>query len=155
METLKSLHDYTMDELNELYEKGERPDPDELDGHYSGGVPAVSSENILGTLSRPTYLLSKLGLLPWSGKTFSGEQRRGDNRLLLNQISVAPFEFLQGTSKHDGDECLILDYDLDENSFLMKYFRDEVRRVEDHLVLGQMYFKPTSNLVLYFALEQS
>lgn len=155
METLRSLHDHTVEELNELYASGDRPDPDQLDGDFSGGVPAVSSENWLGTLSTPTYLLSKFGLLPWSGKSFSSEKRQGDNRLLFNQVSTAPFEFVQGTSKHDGDECLVLDYDIDQNPFLLKYIHDEVRRIEDHLVLGQMYFKPTSSLILYFALERS
>lgn len=155
MATLKSLHRYTLDELNELYADGERPDPSDIDGNFSGGVPAVSSENLLGKLSLPTYFLSKLGLLPWSGKSFFANDRRGHNRLLLNRFSVAPFEYRPGSSAHDGEDCLVLDYGIDENPFVLDFIRDEVRRIQDGLVLGQMYFKPTASLVLYFALQRS
>ncbi|MFB6344779.1 MAG: hypothetical protein ABEK50_03275 [bacterium] len=155
MATLRSLHDYSLAELHELYRQGERPDPSELDGDFEGGVPAVSSESLLGKLSLPTYFLSKLNLLPWSGKSFSADTQRGHNRLLFSKFSLAPFEFRTDASREDGETCLVLDYGIEENSFLLNVIRDEVRQVKDDLILGQMYFKPTSSLVLYFALENN
>ncbi len=154
MASLNLLKSCSFEQLNELYSEGEKPNPKILDGDYKGGVPAVSSESLLGTLSKPTSLLSSFGILPWSGKSFSASEGSGRNRI-LDRLDVAPFEVKDGRSLYDGGSCLILDYSIDENSFVFDYIRDEVRSIDDGVLLGQMYFTPTSELVLYFSLERS
>lgn len=154
MNFIGSLHEYSDSELGDLYRESDPPDPGSLDGHFFGNVPAVGSDSLLGTLNRPVSFLSGLGVLPWRGKSFSSDEGTGDNRLLLRRFKTAPFEFREATSVFDGDSCLVLDYSLEENSFLFNYIRDEVRKISENVLLGQMYFKPTSSLVLYFALEK-
>lgn len=154
MASLDLLEDCTFDQLNEMYGDGEVPDPDRLDGDFRGSVPAVSSDSLLGTLSRPTSILSGFGLLPWSGKSFRASEGTGHNRL-LDRLSVAPFEVDQGVSWYDDRECLVLDYGIEGNPFVLGVIRDEVREVDSGVLLGQMYLEPTSSLVLYFALEQN
>jgi hypothetical protein len=116
-------------------------------------VPAVSSESLLGILSKPTSLLSNFGILPWSGKSFSARDGRGHNRI-LDRLDVGSFEVREGQSLHDGGSCMVLDYAIDENSFVFNYVRDEVRSIDDGVLLGQMYFTANSELVLYFSLER-
>jgi hypothetical protein len=49
----------------------------------------------------------------------------------------------------------VLDYSIEGNPFVFDFIRDEVRALDDGVLLGQMYFTPTSELVLYFSLERS
>lgn len=154
MASLDLLEDCTFEQLNEMYGEGKAPDPEDLDGDFRGGVPAVASDSLLGTLSRPTSMLSSFNLLPWSGKSFRSSQGGGHNRI-LDRLSVAPFEVRKGLSKYDGDDCLVLDYGVEGNPFVLDFLRDEVREVDSGVLLGQMYFNPTSSLVLYFALERN
>jgi hypothetical protein len=151
---LESLFDKSIDELHDLYRGGTEPEPSDLDADYRGSVPGVVSESVLGKLSWPTAVLSRWGLLPWRGKRFSREEGRGSNQVLFQNLSVAPFEFLSAESLFDGDPCLLLNYGISQNPFILNYLRDEVRRIDDGILLGQMYFKPTSSLALYFALER-
>jgi hypothetical protein len=148
------LEDCTFEQLNEMYREGEKPDREDLDGDFEGGVPAVSSESLLGMLSKPTSLLSSFGVLPWSGKSFSSDEESGRNRI-LDRLDVAPFEVREGRSNLDGESCLVLDYSIEGNPFVFDFIRDEVRAIDDGVLLGQMYFTPTSELVLYFSLERS
>lgn len=154
MASLDLLENCSFEQLNELYAEGEKPASDVLDGDFTGGVPAVSSESILGILSKPTSLLSNFGILPWSGKSFSASEKTGHNRI-LDRLDVASFEVKEGRSLYDGSSCLVLDYSIDENPFIFDYIRDEVREIDDGVLLGQMYFTPRSELVLYFSLERA
>lgn len=154
MFSIDSLFEKSSDELSRLYGKGSVPDSREMGERYRGTVPGVESRTFLGRLSKPISLLSNVGLLPWLGKSFSTSDGRGNNRVLMNRFQVAPFEFYRDTSLFDDEPSLVLDYGIDENPFPLGLIRDEVREIADDLLLGQIYLKPTSSLVLYFALER-
>lgn len=149
------MHEYSLDSLNNLYKSGECPKPSELYGDYAGTVPAVETNNILGKLSWPTYMLSKLGVIPWEGKSFAPNKKEGHNRLLFDRFTTAQFSTKIDQSWLDHNDCLLLDYNINKNPAILSVIRDEVRQVKNGILLGRMYFKPTKTFILYFALQRT
>ncbi len=144
--------------LGALYAKGTPPRLSELDGTPQGRMLAW-----VGPLGRDRALravgrFARSSGFPWGGKSFQsqGDARgRGINRVKLLG-DVFPFETRFGPSALDGRPCLILDYDLKDNPWLIRQIHDELREVGRGVFLGPAMWKarPAPKLVLFFAIER-
>lgn len=156
--SLRKLQQDTVAQLDRTYRNASFPNTDRLKGDFQGSVPKVRSDTYLASAFKPIETMSNQGVLPWLVKSFysTGDSVEGINRILLDRLKLFKFETFKGSSLFDSRECLVLDYDIPENPFFMKFIRDELRQVHENLFLGQMYLTTplTDTSVLYFALEQ-
>lgn len=93
--------------------------------------PGTFVDRVLGGLIR---------LLIWRGKTFRTD---GDGTSLKNLISPLSLPLFQAEVYHADSwfsegHAVILDYS--RSSFLVRMIRDEIRRVDDGLYLGQVFW---------------
>ena len=106
-------------ELEQLYEAGTAPEPDELDGEFYVVVP--------------WFPWTSLELLKHrKSADFTGE---GDNVLLDGTIRFGHFRL-----EKEGDSLLI-NYDVPENKAVMRGVIDRLRRLEDGRLVGKLYYK--------------
>ena len=153
MLTVDDLVSKSKSELDELFRDGETPDEDAVEGVTRGRVLAGRGPLRLGAardvINNP--------LLPWKGKVF--ERGGGKNRIEVGPIKRQEFEFDTYTAPplhDDGDDVLVLDYDLPENPPGIRQVVDELREIDTGLYLG------TSNITVgdetfmfYFGLEEA
>ena len=134
----------SLEVLNKIFGQGVLPSFEEFEGETAGRFLFWSREN-----PRPlrwgVKLLFESPLGRWKGKRFSapfgeGKTGRGVN-LFENKIFPERFRFHTyiKLSFADGKPCLALDY----NPYfsLMRGLIDDVRKVEDGVLLGQMHYK--------------
>ncbi|MFW5929752.1 MAG: hypothetical protein ACOCT0_04965, partial [Halobacteriota archaeon] len=138
---------------DDLFRSGETPDVGEILGRMDGAVLAGRGPLAL----RPMRRLANLPFNPWRGKDFRVSS--GVNRLELGPFALRRFEFDQrkADSVFDGDEVLLLDYDVPANPRLMRRVRDEVRRVDDDVYLGSASLSADGDayFVCYWGLEDA
>lgn len=159
--TLDSLAAMSYDELAPLYAGGRVPaSMDALDGHPEGRMLAVRA-----TGHGPVFdLLRRFAgapFFPWGGKSFRATGQTdgtGINRVRLAPLgrqALFPFETHVAPSVMDGRDCVVLDYDLPDNPWLIRHIHDEVREVSPGLYLGPAMWKTAEGheMLLWFALD--
>jgi hypothetical protein len=79
---------------------------------------------------------------------------RGINRVIFLGEKY-PFALSFGPSALDGERCVVLDYDLAENPWIIRRIRDELREVTPGLFLGPALLRTRTEpkLTLFFALD--
>ncbi|GMV41712.1 MAG: hypothetical protein AMXMBFR64_34280 [Myxococcales bacterium] len=147
-------------ELHALYEEGEVPPMEALDGRLRGMLlaPAVPGPGAGVAVALARALAQSRAML-WKGKSFrptSPTTAEGFNLLIAleSDHKVAPFHARVATSRHDGQPAVELDYDRPENPLPLRAVVDELRRVGPSLYLGQAWVRlgSSGHLLFYFAL---
>ena len=105
-------------EIENLYNKGEIPEPKELEGEFYVVVPWF-----------PWFSFEILKHRKSAKST--GE---GDN-ILLKNIKFGHFKL------EKEEDALLINYDQPENSFIMRVVIDRVRRLPDGRIVGKLYYK--------------
>lgn len=154
--TVEGMARQTVEELGALYERGTAPRLKDLDGTPRGRMLTWVGPLGHGGVQRAVRRFARSSVFPWGGKSFrsSGETHgRGINRVRALGDAF-PFETRFGPSVIDGRPCLILDYDLAQNPWLIRQIHDELRQVGPGVYLGPAMWKmrPSPKLVLYFAI---
>lgn len=160
--TFDQLARMSVTELGDLYRAGAVPYSLEvLDGKLRGRVLTM-----VGPGGRPPLLdlartVAAASWFPWAGKTLdaaSPTEGTGINRIRLPggiKRTWFPFATTMGHSAIDDEPCILLDYDRDDNPWVVRKIRDELRQVAPKLFLGPaMLITPTKpRLLMYFALQ--
>jgi hypothetical protein len=158
--SLDALSRMSVRELTQLYKGGVCPDTiDDISGLPRGRMLAVRGLDD-GIASSVLRRIAGSSAFPWGGKTFEGQGRGGHgiNRVHLGgRHALFPFLLRRETSVIDGEPCVMLDYDLDDNPWAIRHILDEVREVAPRLLLGPALWKTKAKpvLVLWFALDLS
>ena len=105
-------------DLEEQYEMGEAPDPDELSGEYYVVVP----------------WFPWLSLEPLKHRKAVGDGGLGDN-VLLGDMRFGHFELER------EDDSLLINYDREENQRVMRGVVDRLRRLPDGRIIGKLYYR--------------
>jgi hypothetical protein len=141
---ITKLKQDTYDNLNRLFKEGKAPSFDEIEGETASGMLAWNPQ--APWWGKPLALICfDNPLSRWIGKTFStpfGEGKTGEGiNLFQNRIKPRRFPFLTRIEKAISDQnpCLTVDY----NRFPGTVFstRDELRRIDDGVFLGQAFSK--------------
>lgn len=149
-------------ELHAVYGAGDVPALEALDGRLRGVLlaPAVPGP-AAGVAVAVARALARSRAMLWKGKSFrptSPTTAEGFNLLIAleSDHKVAPFHARVGTSRHDGQPAVELDYDRPENPLPLRAISDELRRVDTSLYLGQAWLRlgPSAHLLFYFALSR-
>ena len=156
--SLADLAELASADLDHMYRRGKCPASiDEVSGLPRGRMLAVrgADDGALGSLIR--RFAGSAGF-PWGGKTFTGHERNGEgvNRVHLGgRHALFPFKLAIGPSVVDGNDAVILDYDLPDNPWVIRQIHDEVREVAPRLLMGPAMWKTKEKpaLVLWFALD--
>lgn len=160
--TLEQLAEMSSAELHSLFRASAAPTSlAELEGDWTGRVLAGHG----ALAAAPTdKLLRWLGtrppVFPWNGKTFTADGDReghGHNRIqVAGERTVARFATRLGASLTDGRGCVLLDYDVPSNPFIMRPMRDELRRLSDDLYFGPAMWRVRGDLrpLAFFALSR-
>jgi hypothetical protein len=159
MTTAKSVKRYTLEEaqtvitrlkqdtyenLNRLFKEGRAPSFDEIEGKTASGMLAWNPQ--APWWGKPLAMICfDNPLSRWTGKMFItpfSEAKTGDGvNLFQNRIKLRRFPFLTRIEKAISDQnpCLAVNY----NRFPGKQLstRDELRRIDDGVFLGQAYSK--------------
>lgn len=165
-ETPSRLPRLTLDELarrdvaalDALYRRGEVPELRMLDGNPTGRMLAVRGLD-RGPLAARIRRLAGATFFPWGGKSFASKDEAhgvGVNRVHLGgRHKLFSFRTTIEASVVDGAPCIRLDYDLDENPWLIRHIHDEVREVSPGLFLGPAMWRGETEhtFVLWFALD--
>jgi len=155
--TLDALTRMSPPALAELYQNGSVPVLTALSGEPHGRMLAL--DGVRGPARRAIRRLARRTRFPWRGKAFSHRsQDRGDgiNRIRLGMdMKWYAFETTIAPSALDGEPCLYLNYDLDENPWFIRMIRDELREVSPGLYLGPALAKMGGGhrRVLHFAVD--
>lgn len=140
-------------ELDRLFERGDTPEPGDIEGEASGALLAGRGVFDLSGVRK----LLNTSLNPWRGKSFSGS--RGTNLVGYSPLSTELFDFegyVDESVRADGT-ALILDYDRPSNPKIARRVRDEVRRVDEDLYLVSTHFEGLDGyrFVGYYGLDTS
>ncbi len=143
-------------ELVRLYEGAPAPAMPALDGDLRGRMLHVAQPNVLRALGR---VWAGRDSFPWRGKSFShwsATTGEGMNRVVSDRVLLFRFRTTVRPSRHDGEPCVNLDYDLPGNPFFIRAVEDEVRAIDDGLFLGQAWLRVglKKHFVLWFGLER-
>lgn len=143
---IKRLKESDIKELDSLFSNGGVPLFEEIKGETAGGFLAWNPKNYsLLQFFVKTLFDSPFGR--WTGKEFSapfGEGKTGKGKgvnLFKNRLLPNRFKFDVYIKNAYGDQksCLTLDYR--SHFSLMSGLVDDVRKIEDGVFLGQMYYK--------------
>lgn len=108
----------TLKELEEQYDLGTVPEPEDLEGEFYVVVP--------------WFPWTSLELLKHRKATVPGGE--GDN-VLLDGIRFGHFRL------EKQDEWLLIDYDQPENTPVMRGVIDRMRKLPDGRLVGKLYYK--------------
>ncbi len=153
MKSLDELVALDREELDSLFEQGEAPEPEELEGEASGAL--LAGRGLFDTAVFRRLLNTPLN--PWRGKSFGGGE--GTNLVGYSPLSTELFDFeaRTGESLVDGEPVVVLDYDQPDNPAIARRVRDEVRRVGDDIYLVSTNFQAMDGyrFVGYYGLDAS
>ena len=105
-------------EIEEQYEMGEAPDPDELSGEYYVTAPCF-----------PWFSLE-----PLKHRKDVGLEGEGEN-VMAGGMRFGNFQLVK------EDDSLLIDYDLDENAAHMRRVVDRIRRTPDGRLIGKLHYR--------------
>jgi len=138
------FREYSFDDLHPLFKEGKTPLFKEIEGDTTGAFLAWNPKT--------SWLMKFLTMIGfdnpfarWLGKrfitTFNGERTGKGVNLYKNRILSCRFQFDTSIEKAllDTNSCLVLDY----AAFPSPMFgtRDELRKIEDGIFLGQGHHK--------------
>jgi hypothetical protein len=154
--SLDDLAEQSIGELTRMYREAKAPAS--LDGLR--GKPRGRMLTVVGLGRRPirraVAKLAGAAFFPWRGKSFEadGSSGQGINRVRLLGDRF-PFELRFGVSALDGLRCVILDYDVPENPWVIRQIHDELRELSPGLFLGPAMIKTRTEpkLALFFAID--
>jgi len=157
--TVEDLARMGVPELDRAYAAGRVPDSlAARDGTPHGRMLALAGPAGRGAAHELLRRVSASRAFPWRGKSFRSRDTahgEGVNRAVLLG-DVFGFDTRLDTSAVDGRPCIVLDYDVPENPFVVRAIRDELREVSPGLFLGPALLRPAgSRLILYFAIDTS
>ncbi len=157
--TLDELAGLSVEELTRLYRSGTVPES----LHVLDGTPTcrmLAPRGPIGTGTPYSYVraFAAHDRFPWRGKSFTAQSDaagRGINRVSLGvNFDLFGFETRIEPSAIDGNPCILLDYDLRANPWVIRKIRDELREVSEGLFFGPaMVDGADPTLVLYFAVD--
>lgn len=155
----ENLKEKSFEELHLLFRNGALPKFEEFDGETTGQFLAFNPK-ISSLIKFFMKVLFESHIGRWTGKKFitpfDTENKGTGANLFKNKILPQRFRFETyiKESFFDGNPCLVLDYKPYRS--LMFGLVDDVRKIEDGILLGQMRFKfPMKNnftFIGYFAL---
>lgn len=138
------LKKHSFEDLLALFKEGKAPLSEEIEGETAGSFLAWNPQNSL-LIKFFTKILFNSPFGRWTGKEFSapfdgGKRGKGVN-LFQSRILSQRFRFDTYIKKarSDSNSCLALDYRLYPS--LMSGLVDDLRKIEDGVFLGQMYYK--------------
>lgn len=143
------LYRYSQRELGDLFETLPSVKLQELDGVYRGRLMAIAGLGILPRWLRAIlYRFLETIINPWRGKRFA--DGKGSNIWFLPSGKIG-----WGHYRVEADHQ-ILNYDVSENSGLLRPIRGEARRLNNNVALARMNYLTQSGCfrVLYFTLEK-
>lgn len=130
-----------------------------LDGKPGGEVLAVNKLDF-NPLDNLLQSLASTPVFPWLGKGFSvdsDKQGRGNNRLNLLGYKPEWFDFNTRIepSVVDGQDSVLLDYDVASNPLPIRHIRDELREAAPGIWFGPAMARVGDNhyTVLWFAVD--
>ena len=160
--TLDRLAQLDAQQLFEVYIAGRPPTSlAELDGAPGGrllAVPALDGTPLADLWRR----FAASDAFPWQGKILRSDGDTGQGsginlvQLLGARQRAFPFRTMLTESVLDRGTCLRIDYDLPENPRLVRHVHDELRVVDEDLLLGPALWTPADQppwLALWFALD--
>lgn len=156
---LEELKEKKFEELHLLFKKGLPPAFEEFNGETNGQFLALKP-GISPLIKFFIKILFESPIGKWTGKKFitpfTTENKGMGVNLFKNKIFPQRFRFEIYIKKSifDGNPCLALDYGPYHS--LMFNLIDDVRKIEDGILLGQMRFKfplkKESMFIGYFSL---
>lgn len=155
---LDALATLDVSTLGEMYAAAPSPTSvSGLTGHPRGRMLAIRNLDRGAAFARIRGLAGAAAF-PWGGKSFTGagENGAGENRVhLMGRHRLFPFLTKVAPSQIDRRPCVVLDYALSDNPWLIRQIHDEVREIEPGLWLGPAMWKAEKGpaLVLWFALD--
>ena len=146
-------------ELDDVFEAGETPTQEEMQGTFDGAPLAGA----LLFRDRYTRELVNIGRwFPWRGKileAFTETEGRGTNRVKLGPVrtTLFPYDTRILPPTDGGEEKFRLDYDVPENPFFVRIAQDDVKRVGNGLYVGALQLKLLNKLwfFTYFGLQRA
>ena len=107
----------------------------------AGEIPDGAADGTAIVAPGTTYspeIAKFISFFAWQGKTF--EARRGvlTNRILPFGLNAIIARVYKAPSWLDNKECIVLYYS--ETSFVAHWIRDEIRRIDEGLYLGKVYW---------------
>jgi hypothetical protein len=147
--------------LETLYRTASVPLIEDVRGDLRGRMLAVV--DLPKPLIAPVRAFASASFFPWRGKSFdpkSPAEGTGINRIVSDGLRLFRFETGIGRSRAGAFDALHLDYDHDENPWLIRQIEDEIRELRPGLWLGQAYIRVRrephrARLALYFGLALS
>ncbi len=145
---LDELRDASLDELHDLYEKGEIPDE----------VPTADMRGVVLAgrgLARTSAWDSVANLAPWSGMRIGDrETEDGVNYVGYGPLVFERYGFETYVERDREGGALVLDYDVPENPYALRRLKEHVREV-DGIYLGRAYVEVGGRRVFlhYYAME--
>jgi hypothetical protein len=142
--------------LAAIYGNATTPSLRDLDGTPRGRMLAFAGALGQGRAFDALRRFAAARYFPWEGKSFRSKSAQDGNG--INRVRGAGdwfrFETRIGPSAMDGKPCLILDYDVSPNPWVIRQIHDELRQVSPRLFLGPAMWKTRSRpkLVLFFAI---
>ncbi|HEY6291525.1 MAG TPA: hypothetical protein VI455_08190 [Terriglobia bacterium] len=153
--TFDNLQARSFEELHSYFGAGTAPNLEEMTGDTSGVFLAWNPQAcwLMKTWVRWTFR-------SWLGKRFfaaspAEASSHGINLFSNNPTTRYAFRTYLGAARIDGAPCLKLDYSIAGS---LRGLVDDVRKVADGLVLGQInyqfFWQRTPTFYLYFTLQQ-
>jgi hypothetical protein len=151
--TFENLQDRSFDELEVYFRQGVAPKIQEMPGDTKGVFLAWNPQ-------ASWFMKMVVGFMfrHWLGKRFhpvGATAETGDGINLFSRWPLTRYKFHTdlGPARMDGAECLRLDYNVDLSLWGLV---DDVRKIADHLFLGQIYYRflwrRQATFYLYFVL---
>jgi hypothetical protein len=154
--TLEDLARRDCRSLAEIYAAATTPKLRDLDGTPRGRMLAFAGPLGKGRAFDGLRRFAAAPYFPWDGKSFHSKSEAAGKG--INRVRGAGdwfrFETSIGPSAMDGKPCLILDYDVLPNPWVIRQIHDELRQVAPRLFLGPAMWKTKKDpkLVLFFAI---
>jgi len=129
----------------------------QLDKLFSDGgshrVPVGDADGtaiVLPGRKLSTVLARLIRLVAWQGKVFDADGNELANKVSPFRIRLIRAAVYKGTSRLDGNECIVLDYS--RTSLVARWIRDEIREIEPGRYLGIVYWgkRRVANFFLVF-----
>jgi hypothetical protein len=148
-----NLKDRSFEELGVYFRQGVAPKVQDMAGDTQGAFLAWSPQ--VGWFMKSVI---RLMFRHWLGKRFhpardTAETGDGINLFSTRPRTRYPFRTNLGPARMDGSACLRLDYNVGLSLWGLV---DDVRKIADHLFLGQIYYKflwrKQATFYLYFVL---
>lgn len=107
----------------------------------AGEIPNGEADGTAIVAPGTTYsaeIAKFISLFAWQGKTFDARRGVLTNRIVPFGLNAIIARVYKAPSWLDNKECIVLDYS--ETSLVAHWIRDEIRRIDEGLYLGKVYW---------------